>query len=389
MSPEEDKQPGLTRERLVGAALELIREEGLEGLSMRALADRLEVKAASLYWHVRDRRELLELLAESILEAVRPSTRPSDWRPAVLEAAAALGRRVIAQKDADRILLEVRDSLPRSATYSNLKGQLQNAGLQATEASEVALMIMVDVIASPAPAKELPVEAGSVATIAIDSGSRGVLVRPGFGMQGLVRTAPDRASAAPAIVRGERVVIRRLRGVGYGEIQLNPRHPWRFQIQGATWNTVLEIAGLDVRAIKLDSGAAKVECFLPRPRGVVPIEVSGGVVGLSLHRPRGVAVAADISTGAVRIKLDDFSVKAAVMDSQWESTDGASTAPDRYQLRISGGAVQVTLDAVAPEAPSPQTQSEQPPASKGEPASALDILLDGVEGRVRGRTKAD
>jgi hypothetical protein len=207
-------------------------------------------------------------------------------------------------------------------------------------------------------------------------------------MQGLVRTAPDRASAAPAIVRGERVVVRRLRGVGYGEIQLNPRHPWRFQIQGATWNTVLEIAGLDVRAIKLDSGAAKVECFLPRPRGVVPIEVSGGVEGLSLHRPRGVAVAADISTGAVRIKLDDFSVKAAVMDSQWESTDGASTAPDRYQLRISGGAVQVTLDAVAPDAPSPQTQSEQPPASQGEPASALDILLDGVEARVRSRAKA-
>jgi AcrR family transcriptional regulator len=388
MSSEEDRQPGLTRERLVGAALELIGEQGLEGLSMRALADRLEVKAASLYWHVRDRRELLELLAESVLEAVRPSMHRSDWRPAVLDAAAALGRRVAAQKDADRILLEVRDSLPRSATYSNLKSRLEDAGLQATEASEVALMIMVDVIASPAPAKELPAEAGSVASIAIDSGSRGVLVRPGLGMEGLVRTAPDRASAAPAIVRGERVVVRRLRGVGYGEIQLNPRHPWRFQIQGATWNTVLEIAGLDVRAIRLDSGAAKVECFLPRPRGVVPIEVSGGVVGLSLHRPREVAVAADISAGAVRIKLDDYSVKAAVIDSQWESTDGASTASDRYQLSIRGGAVQVSLDAIATAPQTPPAQSEPPAKSQGEPASALDILLDGVEARVRSRTKA-
>jgi TetR/AcrR family tetracycline transcriptional repressor len=387
MSAEDDRQPGLTRERLVGAALRLIGEEGLEGLSMRALADRLEVKAASLYWHVRDRHELLELLAESIVETVRPLRQRSDWRSAVLAVGAALGERVVAQKDADRILLEVPDSMPRSATYTELKRHLQAAGLQATEASDVALMIMVHAIASPAPAKESPAEAGSVASIAIDSGSRGVLVRPGSDMQGLVRTAPDRASAAPAIVRGERVVVRRLRGVGYGEIELNPRHPWRFQIQGATWNTVLQVGGLDVRAIELDSGAAKVECFLPRPRGVVPIEVSGGVVGLSLHRPRGVAVAADISTGAVRIKLDDYSVKAAVLDSQWESTEGAATAPDRYQLRISGGAVQVSLDAVAPDPPVPPTQADRPSASDGEPASALEILLDGVEARVRSRKK--
>lgn len=387
MSPEEEKQPGLTRERLVGAALELIGEEGLEGLSMRALADRLEVKAASLYWHVRDRRELLELLAESILDTVPPATSRSDWRPAVLAAAAALGGRVSAQKDADRILMEVPDSLSRSTTYSDLSTQLRAAGLQATEALEVALMIMIHVISAPAPPKEPLVEVGSVASIAIDSGSRGVLVRHGSDMQGLVRSARDRASASPAIVSGERVVVRRLRGVGYGEIELNPRHPWRFQIQGATWNTVLQVGSLDVRAIKLDSGATKVECFLPRPRGVVPIEVSGGVVGLTLHRPPGVAVAADISTGAVRVKLDDYSVTASVMDTQWESTAGAASAPDRYQLSIRGGAFQVSLDAVTGEEPVPAARSEQPPPPQGELATALDILLDGVEARVRARTK--
>ena len=74
MSPEEEKQR-VTRERLVKAALALVNEEGLEGLSMRALADRLEVKAASLYWHVRDRRELLDLVAESILSSVRVTGR--------------------------------------------------------------------------------------------------------------------------------------------------------------------------------------------------------------------------------------------------------------------------------------------------------------------------
>jgi len=178
-------------------------------------------------------------------------------------------------------------------------------------------------------------------------------------------------------------VVRRLRGVGYGEIELNPRHPWRFQIQGATWNTVLEVGGLDVRAIKLDSGAAKVECFLPRPHGVVPIEVSGGVVGLALHRPPGVAVAADISGGAVRIKLDDYSVRATVTDSMWESEEGAGAASDRYQLRINSGAVQVTLDSEVKAVEA--VVAEAPVKAAEEPVSAIAILLDGVETRVNMR----
>src|SRR3989442_8714724 len=106
MSPEEERPRGLTRDRLVEAALELINEDGLDALSMRALADRLEVKAASLYWHVRDRRELLELLAESIVESIPPVRARGGWRQAVLAAGAALRKRGADQKDADRVLLE-------------------------------------------------------------------------------------------------------------------------------------------------------------------------------------------------------------------------------------------------------------------------------------------
>src|ERR1700747_1244589 len=117
LSPEDERQRGLTRERLVEAGLDLINEEGLEALSMRALADRLEVKASSLYWHVRDRRELLELLAESILDGVARPRRSAGWRHSVLAIGEALRRRVSAQKDAGRILLEVPESLARSDTF--------------------------------------------------------------------------------------------------------------------------------------------------------------------------------------------------------------------------------------------------------------------------------
>jgi predicted PhzF superfamily epimerase YddE/YHI9 len=94
-------------------------------------------------------------------------------------------------------------------------------------------------------------------------------------------------------------------------------------------------------------------------------------------------VAADISPGALRVKLDDYAVNATVADSHWESVQGASEAPDRYQLRINSGAVQVTLDSKA-KAVDPAI-ADVPAEPIGEPVPALEILLDGVERRVSSR----
>jgi AcrR family transcriptional regulator len=384
VSPEEEKQ-GLTRERLVEAALAWIREEGLDGLSMRALADQLAVKAASLYWHVRDRRELVELLAEAILESVRVPRGSAGWRQSVLDIAAALSRRVAAIKDAERILLEVPEAIRRSDVYAQLKRHLEAAGLQPGEAGDIAYVVMVQVITERRAPEGPVLKTGAIASIAIDSGSRGVALSRGSNeMQDLIRVAHSRSSAAPAVVRGKTVVVRRLRGEGFGEIELNPHHPWRFQIQGATWNTKVDATGLDVREIKFDSGAAKAEVFLPMPRGVVPIDVSSGVVGITLHRPAGAAVIADVHTGSVRLKLDDYSSRAVIADFEWK-TEGASAAPDRYEIRVNSGVVQLTLDTAVSSTSSPITPPAAEPAVTGAPASALEILLDGVESRVRGR----
>ncbi|HVH63090.1 MAG TPA: TetR family transcriptional regulator [Candidatus Dormibacteraeota bacterium] len=397
MSPEEEKQRGgLTRERLVEAALALINEEGLEGLSMRALADQLQVKAASLYWHVRDRRELMELLADSILESVSRPRRTQDWRAGVMATAEALRKRVASQKDAERILLEVPEALQRSDTFRDLVGLLTNAGLESTEAADVALMAITYVIAGRAPIDVAPVvKAGAPASIAIDPGSRGVVLKAGPpDMTSLIRVPPDQATAAPAVVSGETVVVRRLRGMGRGEIELNPRHPWQFKVQAPTWNTVLDLAGLDVRGIHVDSGAANVECFLPAPTGNVPIHISSGVVNVWLHRAPDAAVVAIAHTGAVKLKLEDYSTKVVVADLHWQSA-GALETRDRYELDVSSGVFDLKLDAraVRPERTSPAERPakpwSRPPASAGKGssanASALEILLDGVEARVQSR----
>ncbi len=373
---------GLSRARLAAAALELMQQDGLEALSMRSLAERLDVKASSLYWHIRDRQELVELLAESIMDRVAVP-RAGGWRAVVAANAAALRRTLRAQRDAGRVLLEVPGAMARSTSYTRVMRALEDAGLPAPEAAEVALMVMTHVAAGPPRIEERRLPSGAVASIAVDSGSRGVALRAGLDMESLVKVPHDQAMAPPAVAHGDTVKVRRLRGVGRADIELNPRHRWRFQVQGPTWNTLLDLQALDVQEVKLDSGAAKVEIILPDPRGIVPIEISGGVVGIKLHRPTGAPVAAEVKGGAVRLKLGELGIKAAVADLRWESEEGASTAPDRYELLIHGGAMQVELDTYTSSTRSMRVASPAAVQPGVTSTSAFEILLDGVESRVR------
>src|SRR5689334_21337434 len=87
-------RPQLTRAALLRAALELLDDAGVDGLTMRNLADRLGVQAASLYNHIRDKRDVLTLIADAIVGEVRTPDPALPWREA-LENLAVEYRRVL------------------------------------------------------------------------------------------------------------------------------------------------------------------------------------------------------------------------------------------------------------------------------------------------------
>ena len=60
----------LTRERIIDASLELIDRDGIGALTMRRVADELAVQAPSLYNHVRSKDELLDAVAETVMQHV-------------------------------------------------------------------------------------------------------------------------------------------------------------------------------------------------------------------------------------------------------------------------------------------------------------------------------
>jgi AcrR family transcriptional regulator len=74
-------QPTLSRDQIVRAAIELLDAEGPAGLSMRKLGTRLGAGATSMYWHVANKDELLELAVDEVMgEAYVPEATDTSWR---------------------------------------------------------------------------------------------------------------------------------------------------------------------------------------------------------------------------------------------------------------------------------------------------------------------
>ncbi|WP_036960384.1 TetR/AcrR family transcriptional regulator [Promicromonospora kroppenstedtii] len=65
------RKPGLGLDQIVAAGVAAADDGGLDGLSMRRVADRLGVGAMSLYRHVQDKAELLDLMVDRVLAEVR------------------------------------------------------------------------------------------------------------------------------------------------------------------------------------------------------------------------------------------------------------------------------------------------------------------------------
>src|SRR5262245_20436438 len=82
----------LSREAIVDAALAILREEGLEAVSVRRIAQALDTGPASLYVYVANRDELHELLFDAAISAIETEpVDPERWR----DQLKALGHRMI------------------------------------------------------------------------------------------------------------------------------------------------------------------------------------------------------------------------------------------------------------------------------------------------------
>ncbi|HYP98898.1 MAG TPA: TetR family transcriptional regulator [Polyangiaceae bacterium] len=71
------RDAALSQERIVGAAIELLDEQGEEGLTFRALATRLATGSGAIYWHVTNKSELLVVATNAVVARTLSDRLPS------------------------------------------------------------------------------------------------------------------------------------------------------------------------------------------------------------------------------------------------------------------------------------------------------------------------
>ncbi|MEV7283291.1 TetR/AcrR family transcriptional regulator C-terminal domain-containing protein [Streptomyces sp. NPDC093252] len=127
--------PATRAQALVVAALRLVDEGGLEGLTMRRLADTCNLQLPAIYRVFGNKGALLDQMAEKILSGALAERRDEPWEADVALLARQLRRALLAQRDGARIVGGSYAAQHYSLAFADrLIAAMQRAGLQGVSA---------------------------------------------------------------------------------------------------------------------------------------------------------------------------------------------------------------------------------------------------------------
>jgi len=198
----------------------------------------------------------------------------------------------------------------------------------------------------------IPLEGASSASVRLQFGGGDVTVEPGPADQLLVGDFENGGA-----------VQRRL---GPGSVELSPESPmvwpwldrplsWRIgvttgvpldlEVQSGAARVRIDLTGVALRRLKIQTGASETRVRLPRSAGESSVKAEGGAASLTFEVPSGVAarIKSLMVIGSTSVDESRFPKTAS---GRWESADyGAAT--NRVDLEISGGVGSVRVTGVA------------------------------------------
>ncbi|MEL7614591.1 TetR family transcriptional regulator [Halomonas sp. ATBC28] len=98
------KAPRIERSKVIETALSLLDQYGIEGLTMRKLAQALQIQAPSLYWHFENKQSLIDGMADALVDGVAkdlPEAQP--WEDRVRQVAVELRLALLRHRDGARV----------------------------------------------------------------------------------------------------------------------------------------------------------------------------------------------------------------------------------------------------------------------------------------------
>ncbi|MGO2303631.1 MAG: tetracycline resistance transcriptional repressor TetR [Providencia sp.] len=115
----------LDKETIIAVALDLLNEVGMDGLTTRKLAQKLGIEQPTLYWHVKNKRTLLDALAVEMLKRHHDHFLPSSdetWQVFMRNNALSFRRALLSYRDGAKVHLGTR---PSPEQYTVVEAQLQ------------------------------------------------------------------------------------------------------------------------------------------------------------------------------------------------------------------------------------------------------------------------
>ena len=136
--------PPLDRQQITAVALELLRQGGRKALSIRRLAEELGIKSASLYYHFRDKQQLLDYVATAMIQPAWRRPRDGErWQDWLIDTGHALRRQLSLYGDG---ALVAAGSTPTPEAYADavslLYAPLLEAGFSAEQTRNIVLTVL-------------------------------------------------------------------------------------------------------------------------------------------------------------------------------------------------------------------------------------------------------
>ncbi len=143
----------VTRDDVIQTAIQLLQEVGLDALTLRRLATELGISAPTLYWHVKDKRQLLDLMSEEMVRTAREKMPPFPenlpWDEKIAEGMRRQFAALIAYRDGARVVAGNRPTEQAMPQIENFLKIWVDAGFPPDEAL-VTVLTMGDFITGSA-----------------------------------------------------------------------------------------------------------------------------------------------------------------------------------------------------------------------------------------------
>jgi AcrR family transcriptional regulator len=124
---EKQTRPAVTRDRAVNAAVALADADGIESLSMRKLAGELGIEAMSLYYHVKNKDDLLDGMVERVYGEIMVPSIGDDWKTA-MRLRAESTRGVLGRHPWAISMIDERTTVAGMTHLNAVIGTLRHAG---------------------------------------------------------------------------------------------------------------------------------------------------------------------------------------------------------------------------------------------------------------------